>query len=100
MLKEAPAHLENSMELIEDLYSRDRTTNLKFPYPFSLDVIALYTSVPIHEAIKDAIDRIKNTTYIPSPLKTSLSSPSITHILHSTPKYTSKFKASPWVLGF
>jgi hypothetical protein len=56
MLREVPTHQENSMELIETLHSRDRTDNLKFHY----------TSIPIQEAIKNAIDRIKNITYFPT----------------------------------
>ena len=54
------AHLENSLEPIQTIQSGDITTNKEFPYGCGLDVSALYTSVPIHEAITDAINRINN----------------------------------------
>ena len=39
-------------------------TNNEFPHPFSLDVVSLYTSIPIQEAIKNIVERLKtNTTY-------------------------------------
>ncbi len=64
MLNEVPAHLQNSMELIDIISSRNRAANVEFPYPFSLDVTSLYTSVPIQEAIENIIDRVgNNTTY-------------------------------------
>ena len=36
------------------------TTNKTLPYPCSLDVVSLYTSIPIQEAITNAVDRIQN----------------------------------------
>jgi hypothetical protein len=64
MLKEVPAHLENSISLIEEIQSLDGATNREFSYPFSLDVVSLYTSIPIQEAIRNIIERMEtNTTY-------------------------------------
>lgn len=51
MLKYVPAHLENSLELIENIKNVS-TSESKFPC--SLDVCAMYTSIPI----KDAIDNV------------------------------------------
>lgn len=58
MLKKIPAHLESSLELINNIQTRDRELNQQFPYPYSLDVTALYTSVPTSEAIDNVIDQI------------------------------------------
>ena len=58
MLKDVPAHLENSLELIKCIQAGDFTTNKTLPYPCSLDAVSLYTSIPIQEAITNATDRI------------------------------------------
>jgi len=60
MLKNVPAHLENSLELIKCIQAGDFTTNKTLPYPCSLDVVSLYISIPIQEAITNAIERIQN----------------------------------------
>ena len=60
MLKNVPAHLENSLELIKCIQAGDLTTNKALPYPCSLDVVSLYTTIPIQEAITNATDRILN----------------------------------------
>ena len=60
MLKNVPAHLENSFELIRCIQTGDLTTNKALPYPCSLDVISQYTTIPIQEAITNATDRILN----------------------------------------
>ena len=62
MLEDVPAHLENILELIECIKSRDNTTNTQFPFPFSLDVVSLYTSIPVEEAIENIINRISTCT--------------------------------------
>ena len=64
MLKDVPAHLENSLELIKYIQTGDFTTNKTLPYPCSLDVVSLYTSIPIQEAITNATDRIDQFRYI------------------------------------
>jgi len=58
--RERPAHLENSLELIKCIQAGGFTTNKTLPYPRSLNVVSLYTSIPIQEAINNAVDRIKN----------------------------------------
>ena len=60
MLADVLAHLKSSLELINHIQSRERELNQRFPYPYSLDVSALYTSVPINEAIENVIDRISS----------------------------------------
>ena len=62
MLENISAHLENSLELIKCIQAGDLTTNKALPYPCSLDVVSLYTSIPIQEAITNAADRIQNPT--------------------------------------
>jgi len=58
MLKDVAAHLENSLELIKCIQAGDFTTNKTLPYPCSLDVVSLYASIPIQEAITNTTDRI------------------------------------------
>ena len=60
ILKNVEAHLENSLELIRCIQAGDLTTNKALPYPCSLDVVSLYTTIPIQEAITNATDRILN----------------------------------------
>ncbi|XP_022786007.1 uncharacterized protein LOC111326305 [Stylophora pistillata] len=60
MLKNVPAHLESSLELIRCIEAGDLTTNKQLPYPCSFDVVSLYTPIPIQEAITNATDRIQN----------------------------------------
>lgn len=60
MLKNVPAHLESSLKLIRCVQAGDLTTNKAPPYPCSLDVVSLYTSIPLQEAITNVTDRIQN----------------------------------------
>ena len=60
MLKNVPAHLENGLKLIRCIPAGDLTINKVLPYPCSLDVVSLYTTVPTQEAITNATDRILN----------------------------------------
>ena len=60
MLKNVPAHSENSLELIRCIQAGDLTTNKALPHPCSLDVVSLYTTIPIQEAITNATDRMIN----------------------------------------
>jgi len=50
LLKTLPTNLENSHELLDEIKNRPESTK-SMTYPFSLDVVALYTSVPQQEAI-------------------------------------------------
>ena len=60
MLKNVPAHLENSLEHIRCIQAGDLTINKALPYSCSLDVASLYTTISIQEAITNAADRIQN----------------------------------------
>ena len=60
MLENAPAHQQNSLQLIKCIEADNLTTNKTLPYPCSLDVVSLYTSISIQEAITNAADRIQN----------------------------------------
>ena len=46
------------MQLIEQIQKADHKTNQELPYPYSLDVVALYTSVPAYEAIDVTVDSL------------------------------------------
>ena len=59
LLNDVPAHLKNSLDLIDFIRSGDQAKNRTFTYPFSLDVVSLYTSIPIPEAIICALGKIK-----------------------------------------
>ena len=59
LLADVPAHLTNSKELLDQLIELPSDTLEKFSYPFSLDVTALYTSVPPQEAIDNAVQRLE-----------------------------------------
>ena len=78
MLENVPAHLENSLELIKCIQAGNLTTNKALRYSCSLDVVSLYTLIPIQEAITNAADRIQNSTLHP------LSKQDITDLLTAT----------------
>jgi hypothetical protein len=63
ILKTVPAHLESSAQLIERLTNLDHSTFQQYPYPFSLDVVALYTSIPIRDAINNMMDVLRITNF-------------------------------------
>ena len=45
-------------------YIQDGDSNNKaLPYPCSLDVVSLYTSIPIQEAIDNTVNKIEHSTY-------------------------------------
>ena len=69
MLKDVPTHLEDSFELINCIQSGDVNTNKMLTYPCSLDVVSLYTSIPIQEAITNAVNEFR-TEYSTFPSKT------------------------------
>ena len=47
-----PTHLESSAQLISSISNLDTDTTNVFNFPFSLDVRALYTSIPPQDAVK------------------------------------------------
>ena len=53
LLDEVPAHLQSSDVLVNKLKNLNSATVKEFPYPFSLDVVALYTSIPIADAVEN-----------------------------------------------
>jgi len=59
LLRTVPAHLENSMQLIDDIRAMESRNGKGFVYPFSLDVVALYTSVPPACAIKSVKEKLE-----------------------------------------
>ncbi|CAB3997609.1 Hypothetical predicted protein [Paramuricea clavata] len=81
LLKHDPAHLENSLQLIDRIQQTDHTANQQLSYLFSLDVVALYTSVPVNEAINIAVDNFPSTT---GPLTREDIKDLLTVILHNT----------------
>ena len=63
LLADVPAHLRNSIQLIQKLKSLGTKDITNFPYAFSLDVSAMYTSIPIQEAIKNAISMLQERNF-------------------------------------
>ncbi|XP_066026295.1 telomerase reverse transcriptase-like [Pocillopora verrucosa] len=47
--------------VIERIQDGDSNDNKTLPYPCSLDVVSLYTSIPIQEAIDNTVDRIEHS---------------------------------------
>ena len=62
-LKDAPAHLNKSLDLILDIQAKDKPAHQRYPYPFSLDVVSLYTSIPVSDAIACVTDEIHTSSY-------------------------------------
>ena len=60
ILKNVSAHLKNSLELIRCIQAGHLTTNKALPYPCIVDVVSLYTTIPVQEAITNSTDRIQN----------------------------------------
>ena len=66
VLKYVPAHLSDSLQLINRIKDIPATEHENYNYPVSLDVEALYTSVPPQPAIQYAtnmIEKHKTPTY-------------------------------------
>ena len=61
-LKDAPAHLNNSLDLILDIQAKDKLAHQRYPYLFSLDVVSLYTSIPVSDAIACVTDEIHTSS--------------------------------------
>ena len=59
LLKSVPAHLESSSQLMDEITNMSPDKRREFPYPFSLDIISLYTSVPQREAMEVTRRRIE-----------------------------------------
>ena len=62
-LKDAPAHFNNSLDLILDIQAKGKLAHHRYPYPFSLDVVSLYTSITVFDAIACVTDEIHTPNY-------------------------------------
>ena len=51
LLERMPTHLKNSHQLLKSIQDIPKGEMKQFSYPFSLDVVSLYTSIPPSEAI-------------------------------------------------
>ena len=54
------SHTASSDHLIRDIRHLPNDTLSQYHYPFSLDVTALYTSIPINDAIRCTVGRLEN----------------------------------------
>jgi hypothetical protein len=59
LLVDVPAHLESSKTLMQRIQQLDPDVLRQYPYPCSLDVVALYTSIPPQDAITSIIDKLE-----------------------------------------
>jgi hypothetical protein len=71
LLSRVPSHLESSLQLIQRIQQRDQATKERFTHPCSLDVVALYTSIPPQDAIRNIENMILQHDYEYPPLSTS-----------------------------
>ena len=71
-------HLKSSQELLEHIVDQRPESLSNFPYPASLDVMALYTSVPPKEAIQAVIAQIEE-----NGLRFPLATPHIERLLNA-----------------
>ena len=83
LLRTVPAHLERSSDLIEEIKSLQNQTK-EYDYPFSLDVTALYTSIPPIEAINNIRSRLNETNLCNQVLTTDHIVDLLTVILNNT----------------
>ena len=63
-------HLRSSAQLMEDISKLDRQQRTDHSYPFSLDVNALYTSIPANDAIEAVCNHINEHKDVSIPLRT------------------------------
>ena len=59
LLTDVPAHLQSTSNLLQDIRDIPSSTRKDCPFAFSMDVIALYTSIPLQEAISNAVRYIQ-----------------------------------------
>jgi len=62
LLNSVPAHLENSQILLDSIKNLSIETRQNYNYPFSLDVVSLYTSIPINDALSAIESFIRNNS--------------------------------------
>lgn len=63
LLREIPAHLESSAELINRINQLEQNTQERYTYPCSFDVVSLYTSIPSSDAITIVIDKLQFSSF-------------------------------------
>jgi hypothetical protein len=80
LLSYVPAHLENSFQLIERIQRRNQSQKEQYKYPFSLDVVSLYTSIPPAQAVMNLEQMMFRHEYQYPPFSHS----DISDILHVT----------------
>jgi hypothetical protein len=68
LLSNIPAHLQSSDILMERLLCLQPPMITEFPYPCSLDVVALYTSIPLQESISNVISILESQNFTYAPL--------------------------------
>ena len=70
LLATFPAHLESSYALMDAINRVPNDVLRSHNYPISLDVNALYTSVPANEAIQAVVEQLSNQRGVTPPLRT------------------------------
>ena len=84
LLDRMPAHLENSYQLIQAIETIPTGTLKKFSYPFSLDVVSLYTSIPPQDSIKVIEEQLQGNSEIALPFTAKQVVSLLTCILNNT----------------
>ena len=80
LLSYVPAHLESSFQPIERIQRRNQSHKEQYKYPFSLDVVSLYTFIPPAHAILNVEQMMVRHDYQYPPFSHS----DISDILHIT----------------
>ena len=65
LLQTVPAHLKNSLTLMQRVKNMNTATRQQHQYPYSFDVVSLYTSIPPEEAILNAKEIMERRDFKP-----------------------------------
>ena len=84
LLSQMPTHLEDSPQLMKAIEAMPTTERKRFSYPFSLDVVSLYTSVPPEDAIQALEDLLEANPVTTTPFTPSQVSRLLTSIMKNT----------------
>jgi len=84
LLSSIPSHLENSLQLLETIQAFPKGKTKQFPYPFSLDVVSLYTSIPPGDAILAICEHLHTNPDVKLPLTTTHIMELLSSILQNT----------------
>jgi hypothetical protein len=71
LINHVPAHLENSLQLIQRIQQRTTESKRTISFPCSLDVVSLYTSIPPNEALENIRILIEDHEFECRPLSTN-----------------------------